>query len=550
MKNMNSPCISDKLISLEELEKQYKKCLERTENSDIIEELVRNICSIGDFSREMENREYIGEIYSNFMFSVMKDVSNIDKRCVFQSLRVIGNCCIDHAKNRKRVLELCGEDILMDFLEHEDSDIYMVSLTSLLNLCMDCDEATERLNRKKAVSRILKTTNSRTNFDILARIIGWLMSKEEKHYDTDCFIGFLSFLQSYPDNVADAFSIILSFLPQIDIQSALIQSEKLYDLLEYFYRMVPYQEHFNSENKGLISMLINLFGEIAANNDFSEYILNNKLIMDMLLKHLEINSFYILILCSCVMLGNLARTDKTCIYFVHELKLYEKLINIINLFDNPKVIYSSSGFLKNLSIPKDNKSIIGEAGGIKLCTKLFTFDSVKPILYTAVCILRQLIIDDGKNASFFVDSGIFMQLLELRKGTDDHFIIMESSRVVSSMIRTINLFKLFDIEKKMLVYPDYENIFKDMIVQTQYHVIRTEAIFALALISRSFCSDFKKIVFNLLQDEVILNILIDLGKTGTKDLRDNIRVLFFSINREFQNDSINAAFLLLGQCTD
>ncbi|EMR10004.1 hypothetical protein PNEG_01761 [Pneumocystis murina B123] len=547
---MSSPCIIDELISLEELEKLYKKCLESTEKCDIIEDLVKNICSIGDFSRELENREYIGKTYTNFMFSIMKDALNIDKRCVFQSLRVIGNCCIDHVKNRKRVLELCGEDILMDFLEHEDLSIYTVSLTSLLNLCMDSDEATEILNRKNAVSRILKTTNFHTNFDILARIIGWLMSKEEKHYDPNCFIGFLSVVQLCPNNVADIFSIILSFLPQNDIQLLLVQSEKLYDLLQYFYRMVPCQEHFNSENKGLISMLINLFGEIAANSDFSEYILNNELIMDMLLKHLEIDSFYILILCSCVMLGNLARTDKTCIYFVHELKLYEKLINIINFSDDPKVIYSSSGFLKNLSIPKNNKSIIGEAGGIKLCTKLFTFDSVKPILYIAVSILRQLIIDNGKNASFFVDSGIFMQLLELRRRTDDHFIIMESSRIVSTMIRTINLFKLFDIEKKMLLYPDFENIFKDMIVQTQYPVIRTEAIFALALISRFYGSEFKKIVFNLLQDEVILNTLIELGKTGTKDLRDNLRVLLFSINSEFQNESINAAFLLLSQCTD
>lgn len=98
-------------------------------------------------------------------------------------------------------------------------------------------------------------------------------------------------------------------------------------------------------------------------------------------------------------------------------------------------------------------------------------------------VLSILFIWLGKNASFFVDSGIFMQLLELRKKTDDHFIIMESSRIVSSMIRTVNLFKLFDIEKKMLEYPDFESIFKDMIVQTQYPVIRTEAIFALALIS-------------------------------------------------------------------
>lgn len=40
-------------------------------------------------------------------------------------------------KNRERVLEFGGEDVLMDFLEDEDTSIYTVSLTSLLNLCMD-----------------------------------------------------------------------------------------------------------------------------------------------------------------------------------------------------------------------------------------------------------------------------------------------------------------------------------------------------------------------------------------------------------------------------
>lgn len=53
------------------------------------------------------------------------------------------------------------------------------------------DEATERLNRKNAVSRILKTANLRTNFDILARIIGWLMSKGDilrDIFENDCLV--------------------------------------------------------------------------------------------------------------------------------------------------------------------------------------------------------------------------------------------------------------------------------------------------------------------------------------------------------------------------
>ncbi|KAG5437262.1 hypothetical protein PCANB_001055 [Pneumocystis canis] len=477
-------------ITLEELEKMYKKWQEMPQNEENLNILTKNIHFIGDLAREMKNREYIGKTYMNFLFFLIRNTVNIPSSCIVQCLRVIGNCCIDHAENRQRILDLSGEDVFIEFLDHIDPNVSTVSLTSLLNLCIDSEAATERLEGKDVVSKILKSSNLNTNFDILARIIRWLMSRETKKYDVDSFMHFLSIIQSYTNNVVDIFSIILMFLPQSDVQLGLVQSGKIYELLKYFYCVVPCQENFNSENKGIISMLINLFGEIAANNDYVEFILNNKLVMDMLLDCLDINSY-----------------------------------------DN-------------------NKSIIGEAGGIKSCMKLFTFDLVKPIQYLAVSIFRQLIINETKNISFSISSGAFEQLLELRKKTDDYSIVMEASRVLSSMIRTINKFKLFDIEKKLASYTNLEDIFRDMILQTQYPIVRTDAIFSLALITRSFDPDLKKNAFNLVKDETILNILVELGQTGAKDVRDNIRFLLYSINNEFQNESIKSALLSLNQDTN
>ncbi|CCJ29264.1 unnamed protein product [Pneumocystis jirovecii] len=178
--------------------------------------------------------------------------------------------------------------------------------------------------------------------------------------------------------------------------------------------------------------------------------------------------------------------------------------------------------------------------------KLFSHD-LKSIQYLAVSIFRQLIIDEEKNASFSVNSGVFEQLLELRKKTDDNFIIMEASRALSSMIRTINKFKLFDIEKKIASYTGFEDIFKDMITQTKYPIIRTDAIFALVLIARSSEEELRKNAINLIQDENILNTLVELGRTGAKDIRDNIQILLFSVNQELENESIKSALLSLKQ---
>ncbi|KAG4304896.1 hypothetical protein PORY_001571 [Pneumocystis oryctolagi] len=536
-------------IVLEELEKLYKSWKDTRDDTSTLDVLTDSIRSIGDFAREMKNRECIGETYIGFLFSMISNTEDIPTVLVSQCLRVIGNCCIDHVNNRQRVLDLSGEDVFLEFLYHSDPNVCTISLTSLLNLCMDSDVATERLEKKNALSKILNSSNLNTNFDILARIIGWLMSRETKKYDTDCFMRFISVIQSCSDSVVDIFSIILMFLPQSDIQLKLVQSEKIYELFSYFYRMVPCQEHFTSENKSIISVLINLFGEIAANYDYADFILNNKPTMDILLSCFDIGSFDTLIMCSCVILGNLARMDKICIYFVHELKLHEKLIEIIKSLDNPKVIYSSAGFLKNLSITKNNKSIIGNSGAIDSCMRLFTFD-LKPIQYLAVSIFRQLIIDEGDNASFSINSGAFEQLLELRKKSDDNFVIMEASRALSSMIRTINKFKLFDMEKKIASYTGLDDIFRDMIVQTQYPIIRTDAIFALVLISRSSEVELKKVAFNLVQDKNVLDILVELGKTGTNDVHDNIKILLFSINQEYESELVKSALLSLKRDTD
>src|SRR5215471_12506150 len=67
-------------------------------------------------------------------------------------------------------------------------------------------------------------------------------------------------------------------------------------------------------------------------------------------------------ICSCVMLGNLAREDGVCEAMVNDLELHLPLISILNSKAKGSVLHAALGFLKNLAIVRDNRPYLGEAG--------------------------------------------------------------------------------------------------------------------------------------------------------------------------------------------
>lgn len=250
--------------------------------------------------------------------------------------------------------------------------------------------------------------------------------------------------------------------------------------------------------------------------------------------------------CSCIMLGNLARSDEVCETMVRDLDIHTELISILKGDAKAAVLHSALGFLKNLAIASDNRLRLGDAGIIAAASRLWEYETIPQVQFSAVSISRQVIISCIENISRLLDplpdsdppQTYLSLLLSLFEKSDSTPIKIEIGRIVASMCRTVSpgareqdseanalLARLFSLHATIA------NPIGAMITQTQWPVVRSEGWFALALMASSSLGC--RSVVNCLQDSEVFQLLEGtLGAeddtteagAGSKD-RDNMAVL-------------------------
>lgn len=206
--------------------------------------------------------------------------------------------------------------------------------------------------------------------------------------------------------------------------------------------------------------------------------------------------------CACVMLGNLARSDEVCQVMIQDLKIHEELVSVLKSDARGAVLHSSLGFLKNLAVAGNNRVILGEAGIIPAISRLWAYESVPQVQFSAASIGRQVIISSMENISTLLTSlsqdscspahqrTYLSLLLSLFEKTDSTPIKIEIGRTVASICRTV-IPKVRDGDKEAMTLLDrlftlHEGValpVGEMITQTQWPVVRSEGWFALALMA-------------------------------------------------------------------
>lgn len=204
-------------------------------------------------------------------------------------------------------------------------------------------------------------------------------------------------------------------------------------------------------------------------------------------------------ICSCVMLGNLARSDEVCEKMVRDIGLHKELISILKSDARGGVLHSSLGFLKNLAIAGDNRQRLGDAGIIPAISSLWGYETVPQVQFAATSMARQLIVSSYENAKRLLDvlpegdvsenePTYLSLLLGLFEKTDSAPITTEIGRSVASICRTL-IPKAKESETSTLLerlFSLHEHIARPigaMITQTQWPVVRSEGWFALALMA-------------------------------------------------------------------
>lgn len=246
-------------------------------------------------------------------------------------------------------------------------------------------------------------------------------------------------------------------------------------------------------------------------------------------------------ICACVMLGNLARSDEVCQVMVQDLKIHEDLISVLNSEARGAVLHSVLGFLKNLAIAGDNRTILAEAGIIPAVSRLWMFETVPQVQFSAATMARLVVISSVGNITRLLapvsqspDSPAHEQtylalLLSLFEKTDSSPIKTEIGRTIASICRTLSpKARDGDVQAAALlekVYGMHEGIARPvgtMVTQSQWPVVRSEGWFALALMAtnKQGCA---AVVDCLRKEEVmgLLNSTMSADPAGEDETEDS-----------------------------
>lgn len=232
-------------------------------------------------------------------------------------------------------------------------------------------------------------------------------------------------------------------------------------------------------------------------------------------------------ICSCIMLGNLARSDPVCHSIVHNFHVHEILAATVKGSSDTQVLHAALGFLRNLALPLRNKFLIGEAQIIEIVSRFWSMDFNPQLQHSAVSLVRQLLNSSLVNVQRLLTSlssdpdspahekTYLSLLLSLFEKTDQVPTKLEIARAMAAIWRCLNI---ADPSLAPSVFNDllhrifsmHANIARPlamMVTQARWPVVRSEGWFALALMARS--QEGSAAVNSILQEVEVFGALVE-----------------------------------------
>ncbi|CAG8566961.1 6037_t:CDS:10 [Paraglomus brasilianum] len=452
----------------------------------------------------------------------------VDHHC----LRAIANLCIDHEQNRKRMLDVGGVKAALQILtKYEDLMLLRTVCGTLLNAGLDYDPVNIEISKVGGVmplARMLSPDNflrkagdtdlATSAVHFAARVVLNVVGTEEGKKELanveaiSALVQLLNYTSSptATENDADILDNIVEILEIMalendETQQIIVQNGLFTPLLDYL--------EFAEPPKAADKRIDKLYGEWKA--AILKVIVSatmNDGNMDILFNDTAILQRYFswltrgpdrddLQACAALSLGNLARSDDHCIRLVQESRVIELLIDALRNSANIKVQHATVSLLKNLSLPgkSTNKSIIGFLGVIEVVSQILTKDTIQPVQFGVVGILKHLSSLNIQNSRRIVmgddpadNSGTtpLERLMTLIEHTDDMPIRSEGTRILVNLIKNLwskdlasqlDTNYINDLRKKLNTAEVVKHI-ETMIIDSKYPVLQNEGVIGLTML--------------------------------------------------------------------
>ncbi|GFN10796.1 putative GTP binding protein [Aspergillus tubingensis] len=447
----------------------------------------------------------------DFFLQLIASKETIDNRVILHALRLVGNSCADTNENRETVVE---HNYTAAIVQHSSNpELIQVVIPVLYNICIDFGPAQTQLAADKIVYILLKLVKDGAfkDKDALLDYVFELIELQGIASSPDGTISLLVELAldedvaSTPARFSGLVSGLATYLNNTRFQEICISSYIVPDILGVLSRSLTFKTESSAEDTQALAqsrLKINqILAEISGSTSFAQYYPLDSPLAQSLKTWLKSTDDQLQI-CSCVILGNLARSDATCERMVQDLNIHEELITILKSDVRGAVLHSALGFLKNLAIAGNNRLVLGEAGILPAVSRLWQYESVPQVQFAATSIARQVIVAAVDNISRLLeglprdgtdsnDERTYLSLLlALFQKTDSTPIKTEIGRTVASICRTLVpksregdptavalLDRFFDLHEDIALPVGA------MIAQSQWPVVRSEGWFAMALMA-------------------------------------------------------------------
>lgn len=324
----------------------------------------------------------------------------------------------------------------------------------------------------------------RAFLNIICKLLGLLIANElEVSVADPATPAYLLQLATSPENALDIeefgvlVSVALTYLTYEPFQEELIRQNSVQALLTAFsdsytkYDVAQMDPDDAADYKALGNRFMHVIADVVALPLFETHYSLNSIPVQMLQSWVS-NTYTNVHLktAGCIALGNLARSDQSSTYFVHEVKIHLPLIQFLStpyasLLDlspeaategispSSQLVYAVLSYLKNLAIPIGNKPILGTLldPPANILPRLWNSTDNQPqVQFAAVSLTRLLITSCPANvrricaplssdpASPAHDRSNLHVLISLFKRTEAENTKTEAARAIAAVCRVLH----------------------------------------------------------------------------------------------------------------
>ncbi|KAF7549419.1 hypothetical protein G7046_g8354 [Stylonectria norvegica] len=538
---------------------------------------------LGDGSRDAAWRLPYGDSGILEFFAKILAVDGPSQTLKIHALRIVGNSCADTDENRARVVD--DNHLATIILHLQDERLLQYTIPVLFNTLVDYEPAQLLASRSLLniqLTHLLASPNL-TNYarliPYICKILALLVSQEgEASVANPSTAQILLTLATSPpasedvDDFVSLVSVAAAYLANETFQESLVSGPQLNSFMEAFYHA---HTHFDAQIaedpesaaqlKQLNTPLLTTLADLTGNDSFASHHPLESPVPQSLLAWLKAANPQ-LQAAACLALGNLSRSDEISIALVQIHLAHVPLMNLLSnsSASDPQQLHSALSFLKNLAIPSQNKPILGALLEPSRLPRMLALDTLPQVQFAAVSLTRLLLVNCAPNAhrlcailppDLSERHTSVLDILTLFGRSDAEPTKLEAARCIAALCRVLHsthdvllgwvpshedyvsdgrvpseelsASEISESVTRGLFYKSHDvtETLSFLITQQKWPILRSEAWFVFALMSRS--KDGASVVLKILSVQGALDALTQAiaGEAGSQGSTEQSNLL-------------------------